>query len=90
MAKSKKSRRSPAKENPTDLTEEALVTALTDLRTEVAENEPQPQPKPSLSLAEIRNETLKLHSKTAHTIADLEAWRAEIEATIAFLKARGR
>lgn len=43
-----------------------------------------------LSLAEIRTEALKTHNDTAHLIADLEAWRAEIDATIAFLKTRGR
>lgn len=39
-----------------------------------------------LSLADIRNESMRQHSNVAHTIADLEAWRAEIDATIAFLK----
>jgi hypothetical protein len=47
---------------------------------------PAPRPLP-LSLADIRSDTLRLHANTAHTIADLEAWRAEIDATIAFLKA---
>jgi hypothetical protein len=47
------------------------------------------------TLADIRTEATArvadaAHS-VAHTIADLEAWRAEIDATIAFLKAqRGR
>jgi hypothetical protein len=46
------------------------------------------------TLAEIRaNATARMadhaHS-VAHTIADLEAWRAEIDATIAFLKAQRR
>jgi hypothetical protein len=49
------------------------------------ENRPLP-----LSLADIRTETLRQHSNVAHTIADLEAWAAEIAATIAFLKERGR
>ena len=43
-----------------------------------------------LSLADIRTEALRAHSNTARTIADLEAWAAEIAATIAFLKARER
>jgi hypothetical protein len=43
-----------------------------------------------MSLADIRAHALKMHTDTAHTIADLEAWRAEIDATIAFLKARSR
>jgi len=41
-------------------------------------------------LANIRTEALKTHIDTAHIIADLEAWRKEIEATIAFLKARDK
>lgn len=89
---SKKSRRSPAKqENPFT---ETVGNALTDLHNEMAKHGPAPLPeanKPQpLSLADIRNEVLRAHKNTAHTIADLEAWRAEIEATIAFLKARGR
>jgi hypothetical protein len=43
-----------------------------------------------MSLADIRASALKAHMDAAHTIADLEAWRAEIDATIAFLKARSR
>jgi hypothetical protein len=90
MASKKSRRQPPAKNNPTDLTEEAFEHALTDFRSnEVAENTPQPQPK-QLSLAEIRAAVLRAHTHTAHTIADLEAWRDEIEATLAFLRARGR
>jgi hypothetical protein len=52
---------------------------------------PPPANRPlPLSLADIRTEALRAHSNTAHTIADLEAWAAEIAATIAFLKERGR
>jgi len=47
------------------------------------------QPLP-LSLADIRSEALRQHANVAHTIADLEAWAAEIASTIAFLKERGR
>src|SRR5262245_47586982 len=47
------------------------------------------QPLP-LSLADIRSEALRQHANVAHTIADLEAWAAEIASTIAFLKARGQ
>ena len=43
-----------------------------------------------LSLADIRSEALRQHANVAHTIADLEAWAAEIASTIAFLKERGR
>jgi hypothetical protein len=55
----------------------------------VPQENPAPRPLP-LSLADIRTEALRAHSNTAHTIADLEAWAAEIASTIAFLKARGR
>jgi hypothetical protein len=70
------------------------ITSLEEATNAPAPMEPPPAPPQAtpqpLSLADIRLEVLKAHSKTAHTIADLEAWRAEIEATIAFLKARGR
>jgi len=50
---------------------------------------PPPANRPlPLSLADIRNEALRQHANVAHTIADLEAWAAEIASTIAFLKAR--
>ena len=39
-----------------------------------------------LSLDDIRSQALRERANVAHTIADLEAWRAEIDATIAFLK----
>jgi hypothetical protein len=38
--------------------------------------------------AGFRNERLEIQAETARTIADLEAWRDEIDRTIAFLKAR--
>jgi hypothetical protein len=47
-----------------------------------------PERPASLSLADIRAATLRAHTDTARTIANLEAWRAEIDCTIAFLKAR--
>jgi hypothetical protein len=49
-----------------------------------------PERASPMSLADIRASALKAHMDAAHTIADLEAWRAEIDATIAFLKARSR
>jgi hypothetical protein len=39
-----------------------------------------------LSLDDIRATALRERANIVHTIADLEAWRAEIDATIAFLK----
>jgi hypothetical protein len=57
---------------------------------------PNPQPAPyrppvrplSLSLDDMRRAAMREHDNIAHTIADLEGWRAEIESTIAFLKSR--
>jgi hypothetical protein len=39
------------------------------------------------SLADIRANATQHRNDTAHVIADLEAWRSEIDSTIAFLKA---
>jgi len=39
-----------------------------------------------LSLDDIRAHALRERANITHTIADLEAWTAEIAATIAFLK----
>ena len=56
---------------------------------------PANSPAPARStLSDIRADATarmadNAHS-TAHTIADLESWRAEIDATIAFLKAQRR
>jgi hypothetical protein len=49
---------------------------------------PNPAPRPAKSLAEIRSSAIAASSSAAHTIAELEAWRNEIDATIAFLKAQ--
>jgi hypothetical protein len=38
------------------------------------------------SLAAIRTQALNAHADVAHTIAELEAWRNEIDATLAFLR----
>jgi hypothetical protein len=48
-------------------------------------NPPKP---PGKSLAEIRSSAISASSSAAHTIAELESWRNEIDATIAFLKAQ--
>ena len=57
--------------------------------------QPQPQaPAPQqnnpggLSLDQIRLEALRVQADATQTIAKLENWRAEIDATIAFLRAR--
>lgn len=49
-----------------------------------------PPRRSNVSLADIRATALQSQTETAHTIADLEAWRAEIDCTIAFLRAQKR
>jgi hypothetical protein len=46
------------------------------------------RPDGSISLASVRNEVLRHRTEMSHTIADLEAWKAEIECTLAFLRAK--
>ena len=41
------------------------------------------------TLEQIREGSLRARSDAARTIAELESWRDEIDATIAFLKAQG-
>jgi hypothetical protein len=57
---------------------------------------PAPQDRPATvtaplptSLEQIRERSLRVRSDANRTIAELEAWRDEIESTIAFLKAQG-
>jgi hypothetical protein len=53
-----------------------------------------PMPKPSLPMTEvleaIRSNATEMRRHNADTIAELEAWRAEIDAAIAYLKAGRR
>jgi len=65
---------------PSDLEESTLGHALAA--------ETHPHKSLPLSLDDIRRQALIERTNVAHTIADLEAWRAEIEATIAFLRGR--
>ncbi len=86
MAKRKHSKKRQEPQQQVSTLEEAILAQgplLSDppVPTEQERNRP-------LSLADIRTETLRQHSNVAHTIADLEAWAAEIAATIAFLKER--
>jgi len=46
------------------------------------------RPSVTSSLEAIREQARTQQNTTAQTIAELEAWRADIEATIAFLKAQ--
>lgn len=85
----KPNRRSPAK-RADDLTEASLITAMTEVRKEEMTN-PIPRPAPTLTsvlLKEVRDAALKMSADTAHNIAELESWRNEIDATIAFLRSQ--
>ena len=53
-----------------------------------AVSEPSEQVTGEPSLENIRAESLQRRTDSHRTIAELEAWRDEIEATIAFLKAQ--
>jgi hypothetical protein len=77
------------------------VANLDPAALEVSEKEAKvsvsTQPLPSLAEiranaltgdANMREDVLELRIETAHTISELEAWRDEIDRTIAFLKAR--
>lgn len=52
---------------------------------------PAPKPKPTITtdlLADVRRAAMRASNDTAHNIAELESWRNEIDATIAFLRAQ--
>jgi hypothetical protein len=73
----------------TDLTEEGLMKAMTEMREEGLPPITD-KPAPSLTsvlLKDVRAAALKMSADTAHNIAELESWRNEIDATIAFLRA---
>jgi hypothetical protein len=90
--KHKQSRESESFEEVADLSPTTEVEVSTEQGELVATNIPE-------SLAAIRAQALQtdanareaihdIRVETARTIADLEAWRDEIDRTIAFLKAR--
>jgi hypothetical protein len=60
------------------------VAAASETRT----TEARPQTTMAPSLAHIRTESLRVRVDAVRTINELEAWREEIDATIAFLKAQ--
>jgi hypothetical protein len=81
-----------SKKSKSNLTEETLMKAMTEMRKE---DVPQitDKPKPTLTavlLRDVRNAAMKMSADTAHNIAELESWRNEIDATIAFLRAQRR
>lgn len=51
---------------------------------------PVASPAGERSLDHIRAESLRVRHSAVRTILELESWRDEIEATIAFLKAQKR
>ena len=67
-----------------------------DVRGVMKEEPPTPTPyrrsaQPlSLSLDDIRRAASRERANIVQTILDLEAWRAEIDATIAFLKSNDK
>ena len=85
-----KSKSKKPKQHKNDLTEEGLMRAMTEMSKE---DVPQitDKPRPTLTsvlLKDVRAAALKMSADTAHNIAELESWRNEIDATIAFLRAQ--
>jgi len=77
------------------MTSKRRNTTAPDTIADSDESLPANAPAPARStLADIRttavNRMADAAHDVAHTIADLEAWRSEIDATIAFLKAQRR
>jgi hypothetical protein len=75
-----KRRRIALESQPAELVEREQDESPPPLETE--------QPANAVSLADMRNEVLRHRTELSHTIADLEAWKAEIECTLAFLRAK--
>jgi hypothetical protein len=76
-----------------DLTEEGLMKAMTEMREEGLPPTITDKPPPKLTsalLKDVRDAALKVSADVSHNIAELESWRNEIDATIAFLRAQRR
>jgi hypothetical protein len=84
----KPSRRPPAKVD--DLTEESMMKAMAEMGEPVTPitTKPVAPTLTSVLLKDVRAAALKMSADTAHNIAELESWRNEIDATIAFLRAQ--
>lgn len=87
----KKSRRKKPETNP--IQETVVASYLEDIGHVPAEitgeaDPPANEPPRSAMLAQLRADTVNAQERTAHTIAELEAWAAELASTIAFLRAR--
>jgi 3-dehydroquinate dehydratase len=78
----KPNRRSPAEENQMTAVAEAREEAVAPIA-----NKPAPT-LTSVLLKDVRNAALKASADAHHNIAELESWRNEIDATIAFLRAQ--
>ena len=86
-----KSKSKKPKQHKSDLTEESLMKAMTEMREEGLPPTITDKPPPKLTsalLKDVRNAALKMSADTAHNIAELESWRNEIDATIAFLRSQ--
>lgn len=95
MTKKKSRRRSPAEHytaNPSPDTEPTMSVGLVSEEASTEDEDiammTTTETKQLPALENIRAEALQRHTNAAHTIAELEAWRNEIDATIAFLKAQ--
>ena len=64
------------------------TTVAAAASTEARTTEARPQTTMAPSLEHIRAESLRIRVDAVRTINELEAWREEIDATIAFLRAQ--
>jgi hypothetical protein len=94
---SKKSRKRRKSLYDTPGYKEEMVATMKELQSTEGPTPTEPEPRnkpksnPVLSsglLSSVREAVLKAHADTARNIAELEAWRAEIDCTIAFLRAQ--
>lgn len=79
-----------SKQHKSDLTEEGMMKAMAEMGKPVTPITTKPV-APALTsalLKDVRNAALKISADAAHNIAELESWRNEIDATIAFLRSQ--
>ena len=78
------------KRNLSNQTEKTVMEAMTEMRDETPPA-PITKPPPRLTsdlLKDVRIAALKMSADVSHNIAELESWRNEIDATIAFLRSQ--
>lgn len=88
---SKKSKRKQQQEPLMDKPQEIANQEIANQVSGTPANPPPLKPAPTLTgdlLKDVRVAALKLSADAAHNIAELESWRNEIDATIAFLRAQ--